>query len=137
MAVALGAFAILAASSARRWVRAGRKRRRHHRRIARFQWRWGARNGGFSYTMESQSELRFSWTPPPSEEQDEFIRRGLPHQDEAAKQIRELKSLGVTDIVRISPLVDGTEEEVEALPPWCDEHKLQSIVFVAHTDHTR
>jgi hypothetical protein len=73
---------------------------------------------------------------PPSEEQDEFIRRGLPHEGDAAKQIRELNSLGVTDIVRISP-VDGTEEEVKALPPWCDEHKLQSIVFVAHSDHTR
>jgi hypothetical protein len=74
---------------------------------------------------------------PPSEEDDEFIRRGLPNEGEAAKQIRELKSLGVTDIVRISPPVDGTEEEVEALPPWCDEQKLQSIVFVAHSDHTR
>ena len=42
----------------------------------------------------------------------------------------------MTDIVRISP-VDGTEEEVKALPPWCDEQQLQSIVFVAHTDHTR
>ena len=73
---------------------------------------------------------------PPSEQDDEFIRRGLPYESEAEKQIRELKSLGVTDIVRISP-VDGTEEEVKALPPWCDEHKLQSIVFVAHTDHTR
>jgi hypothetical protein len=70
---------------------------------------------------------------PPSEQDDEFSRRGLPYESEAA---RELKSLGVTDIVRISP-VDGTEEEVKALPPWCDEHRLQSIVFVAHSDHTR
>ena len=42
----------------------------------------------------------------------------------------------MTDIVRISP-VEGTEEEVQALPQWCDEHQLRSIVFVAHTDHTR
>ena len=73
---------------------------------------------------------------PPSEEDDEFIRRGLPYEDDAAKQIRELKLLGVTDIVRIAQ-VDGTEEEVKALPSWCDEHQLQSAVFVAHTDHTR
>jgi uncharacterized SAM-binding protein YcdF (DUF218 family) len=72
----------------------------------------------------------------PSVENDEFIRRRLPYEDDAAKQIRELKSLGVTDIVQISP-VDGTEEEVEALPRWCDEHQLRTIVFVAHTDHTR
>jgi uncharacterized SAM-binding protein YcdF (DUF218 family) len=73
---------------------------------------------------------------PPSEEDEEFIRRGLLYESDAAKQIRELKSLGVTDIVRISE-VDGTEEEVRALPSWCDEHRLQTIVFVAHTDHTR
>jgi hypothetical protein len=73
---------------------------------------------------------------PPSGEDDEFIRRGLPYESEAAKQIRELKSLGVPDIVRISP-VDGTEQEVQALPPWCDEHQFRTIVFVAKTDHTR
>jgi hypothetical protein len=73
---------------------------------------------------------------PPGGEDDEFIRRGLPYESEAAKQIRELKSLGVPDIVRISP-VDGTEQEVQALPPWCDEHQFRTIVFVANTDHTR
>jgi hypothetical protein len=73
---------------------------------------------------------------PPSKEDDEFTRRGLPNEGDAAKQIRKLKSLGVTDIAQISP-VDGTEEEVRALPSWCDEHQLQTIVFVAHTDHTR
>jgi hypothetical protein len=76
---------------------------------------------------------------PPSEEDHEFIRRGLPYEDEGAKQIRQLRSLGVTDIVRISAVkpIEGTEDEVQALPPWCDEHRLRSIVFVAHTDHTR
>jgi hypothetical protein len=73
---------------------------------------------------------------PPSEEDDEFTRRGLPHEGDAARQIRDLKLLGVTDIVRISP-VDGTEQEVEALPAWCDEHQLKTVLFVAHTDHTR
>ena len=79
---------------------------------------------------------------PPSEEDHEFIRRGLPYEDEGAKQVRQLRSLGVTDIVRISavkPLKvpEDPEDEVQALPPWCDEHRLRSIVFVAHTDHTR
>jgi hypothetical protein len=73
---------------------------------------------------------------PPSEKVDEFVRRGVPYEDETAKQIRELKSLGVLDIVRISP-VDGTGEGVKALPAWCDEHQLRTIVFVARTDHTR
>jgi hypothetical protein len=72
----------------------------------------------------------------PSEEGNEFIRRGVPYEDGGAKQIRQLTSLGVTEIVRISP-VEGIEDEVRALVPWCDEHQFRSVVFVAHTDHTR
>jgi hypothetical protein len=73
---------------------------------------------------------------PPNEVDHEFIRRGLPYEDEAARQIRQLRSLGVTDIVRISR-VDGTEGEGRVLPPWCDEHQLRSIVVVATKDHSR
>ena len=72
----------------------------------------------------------------PNEEGQEFIRRGIAYEDGEATQISQLRSLGVTDIVQISP-VEGTEDEVRALPAWCDEHNLRSIVFVAHSDHTR
>ena len=47
---------------------------------------------------------------PPSGEDHEFIRRGLPYEDAAAREVRQLKSLGVADVVRISR-VDGTEGE--------------------------
>jgi uncharacterized SAM-binding protein YcdF (DUF218 family) len=73
---------------------------------------------------------------PPSGEDLEFIRRGLPYEDEGARQIRQLGSLGVTDVVLISR-VDGTEGEGQVLPPWCDEHHLRSIVVVATKDHSR
>jgi uncharacterized SAM-binding protein YcdF (DUF218 family) len=73
---------------------------------------------------------------PPDETDLEFIRRGLPYEDGAARQIRQLKSLGVTDVVQISR-VNGTEAEGQALPPWCDEHHLRSIVVVAAKDHSR
>ena len=73
---------------------------------------------------------------PPSGEDFEFIRRGLPYEDEAARQIRQLKWLGVTDIVQISR-VDGTESEGRALPQWADEQHLRSIVFVGAKDHSR
>jgi hypothetical protein len=66
----------------------------------------------------------------------EFIRRGLPYEDAAARQIRQLKSLGVTDVVQISR-VDGTEGEGQVLPRWCDEHQLRSIVVVATKDYSR
>ena len=73
---------------------------------------------------------------PPSGEDLEFIRRGLPYEDAAARQIRQLGTLGVTDVVQI-PRVDGTESEGQALPQWCDEHHLRSIVVVAAKDHSR
>jgi hypothetical protein len=73
---------------------------------------------------------------PPSGEDHEFIRRGLPYEDASATQIRQLRSLGVTDVVQISR-VDGTEGEGRVLPTWCDEHQLRSIVFVATKDHSR
>ena len=73
---------------------------------------------------------------PPGGEDNEFIRRGLPYEDAAARQIRQLASLGVTDVVQISA-VDGTESEGRVLPQWCDERHLGSIVVVATKDHSR
>jgi hypothetical protein len=73
---------------------------------------------------------------PPNEVEAEFIRRGLPYEDSGARQIRQLRSLGVTDVARIS-IVDGTEDEGRVLPQWCEEHQLRSIVFVATEDHSR
>jgi hypothetical protein len=73
---------------------------------------------------------------PPSGVEHEFIRRGVPYEDAAAKQIRQLKSLGVTDVVEISR-VDGSESEGQVLPSWCDEHQFRSIVIVATKDHSR
>jgi len=77
------------------------------------------------------------FSDPPSGEDHEYIRRGLPYEDAAARQIRQLKSLGVTDVVQISRIIDGTEGEGQVLPAWCDEHQLRSIVVVAPKDHSR
>jgi hypothetical protein len=73
---------------------------------------------------------------PPDGEDYEFIRRGLPYEDAGARQIRQLTSLGVTDVVHISR-IDGTESEGQVLPLWCDEQQLRSIVMVATKDHSR
>jgi hypothetical protein len=73
---------------------------------------------------------------PPSGEDHEFIRRGLPYEDQGAKQIRQLRSLGVTDVVQIPRTDVGTEGEGQ-VPSWCDEYQLRSIVFVAAKDHSR
>lgn len=76
------------------------------------------------------------FSDPPSGEDFEFIRRGLPYEDGGARQIRQLRSLGVTDVVQISR-TDGTEGEGRALPNWCDELHLNSVVVVATKDHSR
>ena len=77
------------------------------------------------------------FTDPPSGEDHEFIRRGLPYEDASARQIRQLRSLGVTDVVEIPRTDAGTEGEGQVLPPWCDQHQFRSIVFVAARDHSR
>ena len=77
------------------------------------------------------------FTDPPSGEDLEFIRRGLPYEDESAKQIRQLGWLGVTDVVEIPRTEAGTEGEGQVLPLWCDHHELRSIVFVVGRDHSR
>jgi hypothetical protein len=77
------------------------------------------------------------FTDPPSGEDWEFIRRGLPYEDESARQIRQLRSLGVTDILQISRFEPGTEGEGQVLPAWCDQHDFQAVVFVSARDHSR
>jgi hypothetical protein len=74
---------------------------------------------------------------PPSGDDREFIRRKLPYEDGAARQIRQLRSLGVTDVVQIPVIEAGTEAENQVLPAWCDQHQFRSIVFVAAKDHSR
>ena len=73
---------------------------------------------------------------PLSREASEFVRRGLPYEDEGARQIRQLRTLGVMDVVQISQ-VNGTEDEGLVLPQWIDEQHLRSIVVVAAKDHSR
>jgi hypothetical protein len=77
------------------------------------------------------------FTDPPSGEDHEFIRRGLPYEDGAARQIRQLRWLGVTEVVQIPRSDAGSESQGQVLPPWCDQHQFGSIVFVAARDHSR
>jgi hypothetical protein len=74
---------------------------------------------------------------PPSGEDHEFIRRGLPYEDAAARQTSQLRWLGVADVVQIPRTDASTGGEGEVLPPWCDQHRFRSIVFVAARDHSR
>jgi hypothetical protein len=77
------------------------------------------------------------FSDPPSGEDLEFIRRRLPYEDAAARQIRQLRWLGVTDVMQIDRTDIGTEGEGQVLPAWCDQHEFRSIVFVVARDHSR
>jgi hypothetical protein len=77
------------------------------------------------------------FTDPPSGEDLEFIRRGLPYEDAAARQVRQLGWLGVTEIMQIPRTEAGTDGEGQMIPSWCDQHAFRSIVFVAAKDHSR
>jgi len=77
------------------------------------------------------------FTDPPSGEDLEFIRRGLPYEDLAARQIRQLGWLGLTDIIKIPRNEAGTEGEGRVLAPWCEQQGFRSVVFVAARDHSR
>ena len=77
------------------------------------------------------------YADPPSGEDHEFIRRGLPYEDAAARQIDQLKWLGVTDVVPVPRADTETEGVAEVLSAWCDQHRFRSIVFVANREHSR
>jgi len=75
---------------------------------------------------------------PPSDVVDfEFIRRGIPYEDAAARSTRQLRSLGVETIEQIPRAVAGSEDEGQVLPEWCDQHGFRSIVVVTTSDHSR
>lgn len=67
----------------------------------------------------------------------EFIRRGIPREDAAARSVRQLRALGVETIEIIPTRIAGTEDQGRVLPPWCDQHGFRSIVVVTEADHSR
>jgi len=75
--------------------------------------------------------------PPDPVVDQEFIRRGVPYEDEAARSLRQLGALGIRSTEVIPRAVAGSEEESQALPAWCDQHRFDSIVVVTTRDHTR
>jgi hypothetical protein len=74
---------------------------------------------------------------PPGRVDREFIRRGVPYEDEAARLTRQLRSLGVTAIEQIPRADAGTQGEGDVLPGWCDQHQFRSVVVVTTADHSR
>ena len=74
---------------------------------------------------------------PPDPVDREFLRRGVPYEDVAARSLRQLRSLGVTAVEVIPRAVAGSEDEGRVLPEWCREQALRSVVVVSTADHSR
>ena len=73
---------------------------------------------------------------PPDAVDAEFLRRGVPYEDGAARAIRQLQALGVQNVERIPRSVAGSEDESRVLPGWCDQKGIDSVVVVTRMDHT-
>lgn len=77
------------------------------------------------------------FSDPPSAEDHEFIRRGLPYEDASERQVRQLKSLGVEHVEKIAHGAGGSHEAVSVLARWCSQNAFGSVVFVTARDHSR
>ena len=77
--------------------------------------------------------------PPDPVIDREFLRRGAPYEDAAARSVRQLRSLGVEAVAieRIPRAVAGSEDEGRALPEWCQKRRLRSVLVVTTWDHSR
>ena len=74
---------------------------------------------------------------PPDTVDLEFIRRGIPYEDAAARSVRQLRALGVDTIDQIPRNATGTEDIGRVLPDWCDQQGFRSVVVVSTSDHSR
>ena len=67
----------------------------------------------------------------------EFMRRGVPWDDAAARAAAQFRSLGVVAVEQIPRSVAGTQAEARALGAWCRAHGVRSVVVVTMSDHSR
>jgi hypothetical protein len=77
------------------------------------------------------------FSEPPDRVEREFIRRGIPYEDVAARSVRQLKALGLDTVDLVPSYVAGSEDEGPALAGWCDQHRFHLVVVVSTSDHSR
>jgi hypothetical protein len=75
--------------------------------------------------------------PPDPVVDREFLRRGVPYEDAAAREVRQLRALGVDRVEQIPRAVAGSEDEGAVLPEWCRREGIRSVIVVTTADHSR
>jgi hypothetical protein len=74
--------------------------------------------------------------PPDPVIDREFIRRGIPYEDVAARSSWQLRALGV-ERVDIIPRSDASDGQDSALTRWCDKVHVRSVIVVSSLPHSR
>lgn len=67
----------------------------------------------------------------------EFLRRGIPYEDGAARSVRQLNELGLEAVEMIPKSVRGTTEEGPVVADWLHRQGLRSVLIVSTSDHSR
>jgi hypothetical protein len=66
-----------------------------------------------------------------------FAARGVPYEDVGARMVSLLHQLGITQVHLLRLPTGGSEETGRALPAWCQEYNVRSLIVVTSTDHSR
>lgn len=74
--------------------------------------------------------------PPDPVVDREFLRRGLPYEDMAAREIRQLMAVGIEQVERI-PKPTSRAAEGPILAKWCNERRFHSVVVITNLSESR
>jgi len=74
---------------------------------------------------------------PALREEQEFRRRGVAYEDQAARLIHQMIALGVQKPERLPTAATGTEAEGTELADWCRANPVREMVIISPPDHSR
>jgi hypothetical protein len=69
--------------------------------------------------------------------QGEFARRGVAYPSGPEIAAHQLELLGISNILEIPFVVQGTEDQGDALRAWLDQQRFGSVIVVTVPDHSR
>jgi hypothetical protein len=74
--------------------------------------------------------------PPDPIVDREFLRRGVPYEDMAARETRQLQAVGIDNVEKIpKPTSDAKEGPI--LASWCDQHQYHSVIIITNLTESR
>ena len=74
--------------------------------------------------------------PPDPVVDREFMRRGLPYEDMAARETRQLRAAGVDNVHQI-PKPTSEADNGPILADWCAQHGFRSVIVITNLSESR